>query len=199
MLISVLVSLVLHEFSHAVMADLLGDRTARDSGRITLNPLAHLEVLGLLMIFFGPIGWARPVPVNPGNFRNPRLGMIVTALAGPISNFILACLCLFVLRLKFQSGFGNAGFLVTLLQVGAFVNLSLFIFNLIPLPPLDGSRVVANLLTGPQRAFYAKVEFYGPFILLMAFIIPQVRNDIFYPFFDWFANLAFGLFGLTIS
>lgn len=197
MLIAIVVSLVLHEFSHAVTADLLGDRTARNSGRLTLNPLAHLEIFGLLMIFFGPIGWARPVPVNPSNFRWPRLGMIVTALAGPASNFVLACLFLFIYRVQFLSGSGSAGFLSNLVWIAALVNINLCIFNLIPLPPLDGSRVVANLLPLRQRLAYSKLELYGPFILLLAFILPPVQNYLFSPLFGWFQHLVTGLFGLT--
>ncbi|WDM03094.1 site-2 protease family protein [Alicyclobacillus cycloheptanicus] len=162
------------------------------SGRLTLNPLAHLEILGLIMIFFGPIGWARPVPVNPNHFRRPRLGMILTALAGPMSNLILALLCLALLNILFNS---VGQFLGTLLYVGAYVNCNLCIFNLIPLPPLDGSRIVGNLLPPRQQLAYAKLEMYGPFILLLAFLLPPVQNDVFTPLFSWFHNLVFGVFG----
>lgn len=192
-LITILVSLVLHEFAHAVTADSLGDKTARQAGRLTLNPLAHLELLGLIMIFFGPIGWARPVPVNPQNFRNPRVGMVLTALAGPASNFVLAILCLIALR---GANLAVVGFWNTLLYVGAVVNCNLCIFNLIPLPPMDGSRIVGNLLPPRQQIAYGKLEIYGPFILLLAFLLPPLRNDVFTPLFGWFQSLVFGLFGL---
>jgi Zn-dependent protease len=91
----VLLSLVVHEFSHALAADLQGDKTARYNGRLTLNPLAHLELVGLIMILFAPIGWARPVPINPNNFRNRRVGYVLTVAAGPISNLVLAVIAFF--------------------------------------------------------------------------------------------------------
>lgn len=198
MFIAIVVSLVIHEFSHAVTANALGDQTARQAGRLTLNPLKHLEVLGLLMIFFGPIGWARPVPVNQRNFRNPKLGMILTALAGPVSNLLLAFLCLVILRIKLLSGGGaSTGFVTNLVWMGALVNTNLCIFNLIPLPPLDGSRILGNLLPSQQRMSYSRLEVYGPFILLLAFLLPPVQNHVFTPLFTWFHSLIFGLFGLS--
>lgn len=190
--IAILVSLILHELAHAATADALGDKTARLAGRLTLNPMAHLEILGLLMMFFGPIGWARPVPVNPGNFRHPRAGMMLTALAGPASNFVLAALCLLFWR---PTAMNFNSFTNTLLYVGAIVNCNLCIFNLIPLPPLDGSRILGNLLPPRQAFSYHRLEVYGPFILLLAFLLPPVRNDIFTPLFIWFHNVVFGLFG----
>jgi Zn-dependent protease len=191
----VLASLVIHEFSHALTADVLGDKTARLSGRLTLNPLAHLELFGLIMILFAPIGWAKPVPINARNFRNPRIGWIVTALAGPVSNLLLAFLCLFIIFLLpgVQFGFGGQ-----VLELGVIVNVALFLFNIIPLPPLDGSQVMRNVLPYRQAVQYSKLDIYGPFILLLLFVIPQIGQMIFMPIVNFFVSLFASWFGLIL-
>jgi Zn-dependent protease len=191
----VLASLVIHEFSHALTADILGDRTARLSGRLTLNPLVHLELFGLLMILFAPIGWARPVPINARNFRNPRLGFVITALAGPISNLLLAFICLFALFLVPVVQFGIGG---QILEMAVIVNVALFLFNLIPLPPLDGSQVIRNLLPYRQAVRYSKLDIYGPFILLLLFVIPQIGQMVFMPIVQFFVSLFASWFGLNL-
>lgn len=167
----VLFSLVIHEFAHALAADLQGDKTARYNGRLTLNPFAHLELLGVIMILFAPIGWAKPVPINPNNFRRPRIGMIVAVAAGPISNIILAILCYFLLLRFHISGVGN-----TILGNLAFVNIALFLFNIIPIPPLDGSQILRNLLPYRQAVSFSKLDVYGPFILIFLFITPFFQD-----------------------
>lgn len=189
----VLASLVIHEFSHAFMADLLGDKTARLSGRLTLNPVAHLQLLGLIMILFAPIGWAKPVPVDMRNFKNPRFGLILTAAAGPISNLLLACLCFIILRIAPQIDFNLIGHI---LFIGALVNVSLFLFNLIPLPPLDGSQIVRNLLPYKQAIAYSKLDIYGPFILLLIFIIPQFGQLLFIPALESVTSFVASFFGV---
>jgi Zn-dependent protease len=171
-------SLGVHEFAHAFAADRMGDRTARLAGRLTLNPIVHLDLLGLLMIFFGPIGWAKPVPYNPSNFRNPRLGSIITAVAGPISNLLLAFICFFTLRMCVMNGVTGSPFILNLLWHGGVVNIILCVFNLIPLPPLDGSRIVGNLLPYRQAYSYSKLELYGPFILLLVFLVPFTNHFV---------------------
>lgn len=191
----VLLSLVIHEFSHALTADILGDRTARLSGRLTLNPLVHLELFGLLMILFAPIGWAKPVPINARNFRNPRLGFVITALAGPISNLILAFICLFALFLVPVVQFGIGG---QILEMAVIVNVALFLFNLIPLPPLDGSQVIRNLLPYRQAVRFSKLDIYGPFILLLLFVIPQIGQMVFMPIVQFFVSLFASWFGLNL-
>ncbi|MCL6442842.1 MAG: site-2 protease family protein [Alicyclobacillus sp.] len=190
--IVIVVSLVLHEFAHAVTADALGDRTARYAGRITLNPVAHFDVLGLLMIVMAPIGWAKPVPIQPGNFRHPRWGLTLTALAGPASNLLLACICCALLKL-----FPNLmpdQFLWLLLVYGAAINVNLCVFNLIPLPPLDGSRVVASWLPPRQADLYARLDRYGPFILFLAVIV--LHDVLFAQLFGWAFGWVQSWFGL---
>ncbi|QSO45779.1 site-2 protease family protein [Alicyclobacillus mengziensis] len=193
--IAVLVGLVIHEFAHAVTADVLGDKTARVAGRVTLNPLAHLDPLGLIMILFAPIGWAKPTPVNASRLRHPRSGMVMVALAGPISNLIISIVCLTVFSVVYPVSTG--GFLAQLLWWGGIVNLFLFIFNLIPIQPLDGSRVVASLLPYRLELKYRKLDLYGPFILLLLVIIPPLRNHILYPILNGVLALMLHIFGIS--
>lgn len=153
-----LVALTVHEFMHAWTANYLGDSTARYSGRVTLNPLAHLDMIGTVMILLIGIGWAKPVPVNENNFRNPRLGSALTSIAGPGSNLVVALILAFFLRFQTASVLGEIFLSV------AYVNLILMFFNLIPIPPLDGSKVLYYFL--PRSVNLYKLEAYGPFLLL---------------------------------
>lgn len=190
----VLFSLVIHEFAHAAAATLLGDKTAKHAGRLTLNPLAHLELLGLIMILFAPIGWARPVPVNPRNFNQPRLGWFLTSAAGPLSNLLLACIGFGVLRANLVSPIGGAWYAIHALIV---VNISLMVFNLIPLPPLDGSQMLRSLLPVRQAILYSRLDVYGPFILLMIFVIPQLGNAVFGRLFGLAVTFVASWFGMN--
>jgi Zn-dependent protease len=197
-LIAIVVGLVVHEFAHAWTASLFGDKTAKLAGRVTLNPVAHLDPIGLLMIVFAPFGWAKPVPVNPLNFRRPRLGMVVVALAGPLSNLLLAVLVVLFSKLYF-SAYPDAdlltGFVPNLLRMSFLVNVALFVFNLIPIFPLDGSRIVSGLLPYRWEVRYRKLELYGPFILLMLVIIPQTNQAIFGPLINGVAGLIIRVLG----
>lgn len=172
-----LIALVCHEVAHGYVAYLLGDPTAKSQGRLTLNPLKHLDPLGTLAFFFVHFGWAKPVPVNPGYFKNPRKGMLLTAIAGPGVNFLLASIfavCIHILTaVQFESGTFTESVLIPLYlicQAGVFVNLILGVFNLIPIPPLDGSSVLAYFLP-PQLAYkYMNLSRYG-FIILIGIIL----------------------------
>ncbi|WAH39067.1 site-2 protease family protein [Alicyclobacillus dauci] len=172
----VLFSLVVHEFAHAFVADVQGDKTARLNGRLTLNPLAHLDLLGIIMIVIASIGWARPVPINMNNFRKPRLSMILAVAAGPGSNLIIAILANLAAVLTQSSYVASA-----LLQNIAIVNVSLFVLNIIPIPPLDGSQILRHMLPYKQAVTFSKLDVYGPFILLFLFIIPQFYSWVFGP------------------
>ncbi len=175
----ILLALTLHEFAHGYVAYRFGDPTARDQGRLTLNPLKHLDPLGTLAFFIIKIGWAKPVPVNPGYFKNPRKDMLWVALAGPAVNFVLAvisALCVkvvwFIATTIPYSALAEA-ILVPLnevLMASVWINLVLCIFNFLPIPPLDGSKILAGLLPPDLARSYASVERYGfAIIMLLAF------------------------------
>ncbi|MBI2889786.1 MAG: site-2 protease family protein [Nitrospirae bacterium] len=178
----ILLALTLHELGHAWVAERCGDRTARLAGRMTFNPMAHIDPLGLILLFVLNFGWARPVPVNPAHLRNPRRDMILVAAAGPAANLLLAFLSAVGLRLllQFFSGEGGTGHLQTglmvMLQGSILINLYLMVFNLLPIPPLDGSRVLANSLPYTYRPAYERWAAQGPMILFGLFFISYVAN-----------------------
>lgn len=169
----ILVALPVHELSHGLMAYKLGDNTAKWNGRLTMNPFAHLDVLGTLMIFFVGFGYAKPVPVNPRNFRNYKAGMALTALAGPFSNLLMAFLSLAVLRIA-DPAQTNA-LLWIFFFTFANINIGLAVFNLLPIPPLDGFRVAANFLPARWSYFVDRYQMYITFIV-MALIFSGVLN-----------------------
>ena len=169
----VLFSIIIHEFSHGKVADLLGDPTARLSGRLTLNPIPHIDIFGtiilpvLLYFLGGPIfGWAKPVPINFHNFKNPKRDILLTALAGPASNLILVFFSLFFLKITSGPVSANISFLGSTLVTCYIINLVLGVFNLLPIPPLDGSKILYSLLPMDLAVKYASLEKYGFFILL---------------------------------
>jgi Zn-dependent protease len=168
----VLVSLAFHELAHALVAYKLGDPTAKDEGRITLNPLKHLDPLGTLMFAVTslvaglPFGWAKPVPVRPGYFKHPKEGMAIVAAAGPATNFVLALICLTI----FQHG-GLEGEAEEVVRLAYLVNVVLGIFNLLPIPPLDGSRVVGVFMNDATYARWVQLDQYGMIAVLALFFI----------------------------
>jgi Zn-dependent protease len=174
---ALLLAVTIHELSHALVADRLGDPTARRLGRITLNPLPHLDPLGALAFVLAGFGWAKPVPVNAHNLRNPRADMVRVAVAGPISNFIVALAGLIAFRLVAR--FVEAPFLAEpLLGVLRYVylfNLGLGIFNLIPLPPLDGGHFLPYIFPRASWTFVHQLEQYGPLILILLVMTGATR------------------------
>ena len=165
-----LVALVFHEVAHGYVAYMLGDPTAKSAGRLTLNPLKHLDPIGTLAFFFVHFGWARPVPVNARYFKNPRKGMMFTAMAGPGVNFALAIVFALLFHTLGLIGLNPQNAFYAVAYYGVFVNLILAAFNLLPIPPLDGSNVLAYFL--PPRAAYKFMSMsrYG-FIILIAVIL----------------------------
>ncbi len=172
------ISLSVHEFAHAYVAYKFGDSTAQRQGRLTLSPLKHLDLFGTIAILILGFGWARPVPVNRNNFKNPRIAGILTTVAGPISNLLLATLgfivFLFLVKFRVFDSFPDA--LVTTLSTffNMFIqmNIVLFVFNLIPLPPLDGYRIIEDLVPNNVRAKMSQYEQYGAFIFLILVLTP---------------------------
>ena len=165
-----LLCITLHELSHGYVACRLGDTTAKDAGRLTLNPIKHIDIMGLLMMVVFRFGWAKPVPVNMYRFKNPKQGMALTALAGPACNFLLAGVFLFLYGLLFyplHTGGTVAETVLQLIYTTAYLSLSLAVFNLIPIPPLDGSKVLFSLIPDENYFKLMRYERYGMILLLV--------------------------------
>jgi len=161
---AVVVATTCHECAHAFVADRLGDPTARQLGRLSLNPLVHADVLGTLCFVLFGFGWAKPVPINPRNFQNPRQGMLQVAIAGPLANVTVAAIVGLIARATAGS-IGSLG--LEFLVVVAWINVILAVFNMIPVPPLDGSRVVEAVLPLGQAYAYRRLQPYGMLVLFL--------------------------------
>lgn len=184
---ALLIALTVHEFAHARVAVTLGDPTPRVAGRDTLNPIPHLDPIGLLMLWLAGFGWAKPVPINPYNFRNGRNGVIMVSLAGVTANFLTALIA--AIAWGILAKMHLATFEVNwIFREIIYFNLILVVFNLIPLPPLDGSQVVSALLPGRQAYSFERIAPYGPFIL-MALVLTGVIGKIMNPFIDMLYNI----------
>ena len=171
-------AVVFHEYAHAAVADRLGDPTPRRLGRLTLNPVAHVDPVGLLMLLLFRFGWARPVPVNPYYFADRRKGMLYVALAGPATNVVLAFLALLLLE-ALPALRGTV--LGDVLQWVLVYNTVLAVFNILPVPPLDGSRVLAGILPPAQAARVEEMESYGWLVLLALLVtgvIPRLLGPL---------------------
>ncbi|KAF1086491.1 Peptidase family M50 [Sporotomaculum syntrophicum] len=180
----ILISLTFHEFAHGWVAYRLGDNTARNQGRLTLNPLAHIDPVGFLMMILFKFGWAKPVPVNPYNLRtDPERGMLLVSLAGPTANMLVALAASLILGL----GLFNAGYIDYLLYLTMQINVILAIFNLIPVPPLDGSKILAGLLPGQSQFIYS-METYG-IIILMLLLFTGLLGKILWPLVSFVINI----------
>lgn len=185
-----MLSFTFHELSHGFVAYKLGDNTAKNAGRLTLNPIKHIDVIGLLLIIVAGFGWAKPVPINMNNFKKPKQGMAISAFAGPASNILLAVIFLFVMGLVSAqlAQMGNAGiYFLKLLYTTAYINCVLAVFNIIPIPPLDGSKVLFSLL--PETQYYKLMQYerYGMFILL-ALVVTDVITPMLTTGIDWVFN-----------
>lgn len=199
--ITLVVAFTMHELAHAYVAYRFGDPTAKNQGRLTLNPLKHLDVFGTILIFVAGFGWARPVPVNRYHFKKPRLAGICVSIAGPLSNLVLAFLGFFVYVLlqkfggewimRFEPGVDNF-FLI-------FINLNviLFLFNLLPLPPLDGYRIIEDVVSPRIRAKMTQFEQYG-IIIFLIFVITPLGQFVFGPLIEM-RNQIIQLFNLILK
>lgn len=206
--VPVLLAITLHEAAHGLVADKLGDPTARKLGRITINPIKHIDpqgtifiplmmivlskmLLGSLLVF----GWAKPVPVDPRHFKQPLLDMALVALAGPGSNFIMASLwALFIsFSALFVSDHSILEHLVFMGEIGIFINVLLMVLNLLPLPPLDGGRIVAGVLPKQMAMVYLRIEPFGFFILL-ALLFSGVLGKILMPLIFKFQAIISAIF-----
>ena len=171
-LLGLVIGITVHEASHATSAYLLGDDTAYREGRVTLNPVSHLDLLGSLMLLMAGFGWGRPTPVVPSKLRGGVFGPVAVALAGPISNLLIVAVCAVLYLLPPFQG----GYLQIIALMMAFTNALLFVFNLIPIPPLDGSKVIFPFLPRALDGFVDFMNQYGPMILLGLILISFVTN-----------------------
>jgi Zn-dependent protease len=159
-----LVTITIHEFAHAFMADRLGDPTPRLAGRLTLNPISHIDPIGLLMLIIVRFGWAKPVPINPYNFSDPRRGSLLVSLAGPLSNFLFAWVLAAIFR---NLPFAYGDIVGAIVSYTIWINLALAVFNLIPIPPLDGSHILEYFLPAHQYETMYRLQQYGFLILIL--------------------------------
>lgn len=203
-----LLGIILHEVAHGWVAERRGDPTARFMGRLTLNPLPHIDPAGLLvfaatsMLGSFVFGWAKPVPINPRYFRNPAKDVMLVALAGPLTNMLLALLCALLLRATVSfllfPGWETSGglvFLVSTLQAGVIINFGLAWLNLLPIPPLDGSKILAYFLPTRAAWTFMAAERYG-FLILLVLLLTNVLGTVLGPLVRLSTNLIYSLLGL---
>lgn len=177
---TLIIAFTLHEFAHAYVAYKFGDPTAQKQGRLTLNPMKHLDPLGTILIFIAGFGWARPVPVNRFYFKNPRLAGILVSVAGPLSNLFLGIVGFIVWYSLAGAGLaaGMPAFVPEFFNIFIQLNFVLFVFNLLPFPPLDGFRILEDLVPADIRVKMTQLEAYGSLIFLILVITPLNQYTI---------------------
>lgn len=185
----IVIAMVVHEYAHARVAYALGDYTPQLQGRLTLNPAAHVDPIGLLMLFIVHFGWAKPVQINPMNFSNPRRDDILVSLAGPASNLITAFIALIILVLLAKIDFPFSDGVLVVFNLIIIYNINFAIFNMLPIPPLDGSHILRNILPYELARGYEQLERYS-FIFLIIIIATPVLSYVFVPL----QRFIFGIF-----
>jgi len=197
-LIAVIIGITFHEFSHAAVASLQGDQTARSQGRLTLNPISHLDPLGSIALMVAGLGWGRPVPVTPSRLRSGRLGHVLVGLAGPAANFVVALVAAVALRIAYPTAGTtfDVGFTVTLLSMIVTINVVLGVLNLLPIPPLDGSTLLSIALPPSRQNIVAFLNQYGIFLLLGLLILAP---NLLTPIFQAITEALYGLVGLPVG
>jgi Zn-dependent protease len=191
-LIAALICIIIHEMSHGFVAGLLGDKTAKEMGRLSLNPLKHIDPIGLLAFVIIGFGWAKPVMINPKNFKNPKRGMAISSLAGPVSNFIIAVVFMFIMGLIAPYSTQKSFFFLLVSRIVTF-SLVLGIFNLVPIPPLDGSKVLYSIASDELWQKLMMYERYGFILLLVLVMIPATSNLLLkatQAVFEWLLPIA---------
>lgn len=200
-LVTLLIAFTIHEWAHALVALAFGDDTAKNQGRLSLNPLVHIDLFGMLMILIAGFGWAKPTPVNRFKLKKRRLGSVLVSLAGPISNLLLAIVGVGLYALFLNYSFFTYGSITeTFLMIFVELNLVLFVFNLIPIPPLDGYQILVEFLPMSARIKLEPVERYAMLIFLIIALTP-ISNFTIQPIFDTVIPFVFkiilSIFGLT--
>ena len=190
----IIIAMVVHEWAHARVAYALGDYTPKIDGRLTLNPAAHVDLFGLLMWFLVHFGWAKPVRINANNFANPRRDDILVSLAGPMSNLLTAFLTLIVLIVLVKLGIQMSDGTASVLQFIMIININFAIFNMLPIPPLDGSHILRNLLPYELAYRFIQLERYS-FIILIIFLMTPILSYVFVPL----QRLILGIFQAIVG
>lgn len=185
MLPGIIIGFSLHEFAHAQVATWLGDNTPKYQGRLTTNPLAHIDIIGFLMMIFAGFGWAKPVEINPNNFKNKKRDDILVSLAGPLMNLVIAFLFLILMKIVYyvpQSILNDEIYenIMNFFYSAVWINIVLFVFNLIPIPPLDGHHILSDLIGLKDKKLYNKFYPCGQ-LLLLALIITNIIDKIITP------------------
>lgn len=187
---ALLIALTIHEYAHARVAVALGDMTPKFQGRLTLNPVAHLDPFGLIMLWLAQFGWAKPVEVNARNFSNWKQGMMWVSLAGPGANLVTAFVAMTILLIIIHTGYGSADWLVKTLSMTVQYNIMFAVFNMLPIPPLDGSKVLMNFLPPKMAYQYSSYVQYSSLILI-ALIITGVVGFIISPIISFLYHIMY--------
>ena len=199
----ILIGITIHEYAHGLVAMWRGDPTARQAGRLSLNPLAHLDLLGTMMLIFGPFGWAKPVPVNYYNLNRPKHDMILVSIAGPVSNIVCAGAIGFMIRFWNPSllDFSTGQYIFLILKIAFQINIGLSFFNLLPVPPLDGSNILMGFLPQSRISGYLQFMRHVPMIFLVCIflewalhipIISWILNPLFIPYYSFWQFIFSG-------
>jgi len=173
----IVLGLVFHEFCHALVASRLGDPTPGQEGRLTLNPLVHIDLIGFLALVFLRVGWAKPVRINPRYYKNPMKGMLQVSLAGPGGNFLLALFFAIIIRAMIY--FNVSSWYISYMDLGLWYTIMLGFFNLIPIPPLDGAKVLRFFMRGQIAYYFDRFETYGVFVLLLLLLFNPFQEALF--------------------
>lgn len=203
-MIAFVIAFSLHEWAHAFVAWRLGDDTAKREGRLTINPIPHIDPFGLILILFGPFGWAKPVPVNPLRFRgNKRLGMVYVSAAGPFVNLLLAIFFVLLFDGLLKSNFFDTisekwqEAIAYTLGFSIVINCALLVFNLLPVPPLDGNKILRYLAPRGMDKFFYQLDLYGPWLLLLIIFLPGLGGFLTVPIY-WVLDTIVAITGAQL-